>query len=42
MSITDSIKPKPYVEVANGILSIQKAAIEMASFGVRKKNGLVA
>ena len=37
MSITDSIKPKPYIEVANGILSIQKAAIEMASFGVRKR-----
>ncbi len=40
MSITDSIKPKPYVEVANGILSIQKAAIEMASFGVRKRMDL--
>lgn len=37
MSITDSIKPKPYVEVANGILSIQKAAIEMASFGAKKR-----
>jgi hypothetical protein len=40
MSITDSIKPKHYIEVANGILSIQKAAIEMASFGVRKRMDL--
>lgn len=37
MSITDSIKAKPYLEVAYGILSIQKCAIEMASFGARKR-----
>ena len=36
MSVTDTIKPKPYLEVANGILSIQKCAIEMASFGAKK------
>jgi len=37
MSITDTIKPKHYIEVTNGILSIQKCAIEMASFGARKR-----
>lgn len=37
MSVTDTIKPKPYLEVANGILSIQKCAIQMASFGARKR-----
>lgn len=37
MSVTDTIKPKHYVEVRNGIISIQKAAIEMASFGARKR-----
>ena len=37
MSITDSIRAKPYLEVAYGILSIQKCAIEMASFGARKR-----
>jgi len=37
MSVTDTIKPKPYIEVANGILSIQKCAIEIASFGARKR-----
>lgn len=37
MSITDSIKAKPYLEVAYGILSIQKCAIEMASFGAKKR-----
>lgn len=37
MSITDKIKPRHYIEVTNGILSIQKCAIEMASFGARKR-----
>ena len=37
MSITDAIKPKHYVEVRNGILSIQKSAIEMVSFGATKR-----
>ena len=37
MSITDSIKAKPYLEVAYGILNIQKLAIQMASFGAKKR-----
>lgn len=37
MSITDEINPKPHIEVANGILTIQKLAIQMASFGVKKR-----
>ena len=37
MSVTDTIKPKPHIEVANGILNIQKLAIQMASFGARKR-----
>ena len=37
MSVTDTIKPKEHIEVANGILNIQKLAIQMASFGASKK-----
>lgn len=37
MSVTDSIKPKEHIEVANGILNIQKLAIQMASNGASKK-----
>ena len=37
MSVTDTIKPKPHIEVKNGILNIQKLAIQMASFGARKR-----
>lgn len=37
MSVTDSIKPKEHIEIANGILNIQKLAIQMASFGASKK-----
>ena len=37
MSVTDTIKPKHYIDVRNGIISIQKAAIEMASCGARKR-----
>lgn len=37
MSVTDTIKPKQHIEVANGILNIQKLAIQMASFGARKR-----
>ena len=37
MSVTDTIKPKPHIEAANGILNIQKLAIQMASFGARKR-----
>lgn len=37
MSIIDSIVPKPHIEVTNGILNIQKLAIQMASFGARKR-----
>ena len=37
MSVTDTIKPKPHIEAANGILNIQKLAIKMASFGARKR-----
>lgn len=37
MSVTDKIKPKHYIEVTNGILTIQKLAIQMASFGARKR-----
>ena len=37
MSVTDTIKPKQHIEAANGILNIQKLAIQMASFGARKR-----
>jgi len=37
MSVTDTINKKNYLEVANGILNIQKLAIQMASFGARKR-----
>jgi hypothetical protein len=37
MSATDTIKPKPHIEAANGILNIQKLAIQMASFGAKKR-----
>ena len=37
MSITETIKPKHYLEVRNGIISIQKCALEMASFGAQKR-----
>ena len=37
MSVTDTIKPKPHIEAANGILNIQKLAIKMASFGAKKR-----
>ena len=37
MSVTDTINPKEHIEVANGILNIQKLAIQMASFGASKK-----
>ena len=37
MSVTDTINPKQHIEVANGILNIQKLAIQMASFGARKR-----
>ncbi len=37
MSVTDTIKPKPHIEAANGILNIQKLAIQMASFGAKKR-----
>ena len=37
MSVTDIIKPKPHIEVTNGILNIQKLAIQMVSFGARKR-----
>ena len=37
MSIVDTITPKEHIEVANGILNIQKLAIQMASFGAKKR-----
>ena len=37
MSITDSIASKPHINVANGILNIQRLALQMASFGARKR-----
>lgn len=35
MSITDTIVPKPHIEILNDILSIQKYAINIASCGLR-------
>lgn len=37
MSIVDAITPKPHIEAANGILNIQKLAIQMDSFGAKKR-----
>ena len=37
MSVKDVINKKNYLEVAKGIYSIQKCAIEMASFGAKKR-----
>lgn len=37
MSITDSIASKPHINVAIGILNIQRLALQMASFGARKR-----
>lgn len=37
MGVTDTINKKNYLEVAKGIYSIQKCAIEMASFGAKKR-----
>lgn len=37
MSITDSIPVKPHINVANSILNIQRLALQMASFGAKKR-----
>lgn len=37
MSIVENINAKPHIEVANGILNIQRLALQMASFGAKKR-----
>lgn len=37
MSITDSIANKPHINITNSVLNIQRLALQMASFGAKKR-----
>ncbi len=37
MSITDEVSQKPHIETQTNILNLQKLAINMASFGAKKR-----